>query len=135
MARAQNWKIIFSQNMLKFISTQNSEWMVMKKCIFISIRVCSLNRSRDCTAVLRLQILSTNAMVEILEPVCCKKRWKKSQPRNWFLGFKLNLNDEESRSCSFRGNWASFRTFKCPLFSKPVSWLELFLPFLIANRL
>ena len=28
----------------------------------------------------------------------------------------------------------SFRTFKCPLFPKPASWLGLFLPFLRANR-
>ena len=32
--------------------------------------------------------------------------------------------------CSFKTNSVSFRTFRCPLFPKPVSWLELFCRFL-----
>ena len=36
-------------------------------------------------------------------------------------------------SCSFRTNLVWFRTFRCPLFPKPVSWQGLFLPLLTAN--
>ena len=48
----------------------------------------------------------------------------------------MGLNDKGGHSCSFRTNLVSFRTFRCPLFLKPVFWLRLpFLPFLTANRL
>ena len=45
-------------------------------------------------------------------------------------GIKLILN-----ACSFRINLVSFRTFRQPLFSKPISWLGLFLPFLTVRWL
>ena len=34
---------------------------------------------------------------------------------------KLILNDEKGHSCSYRTNSVSFRTFRRPLFPKPVS--------------
>ena len=40
---------------------------------------------------------------------------------------KFILNDWLGHSCSLRTNLVSFRTFRCPLFPKPVSWLGLFL--------
>ena len=44
---------------------------------------------------------------------------------------KSILNDSKGgHSCSFRTNWASFRTFRRPLFPKPVSRLGLFCRFL-----
>ena len=46
---------------------------------------------------------------------------------------KLILNNQGGHSCSFRTNLVSFRTFRCPLFPKPVSWFGLFLPLLIAR--
>ena len=43
----------------------------------------------------------------------------------------FNTN-KHSHSCSFRANLVSFRTFRCPLFPKPVFW---FLPFHTSRRL
>ena len=48
---------------------------------------------------------------------------------------KLVLNEHEWPPLSFRINFVSRRTFRRPLFPKPVSWLEYFLPFLTARRL
>ena len=42
----------------------------------------------------------------------------------------LILNNEEAHSFSFRTNLVSFRIFRRPLFSTPVSWLGLFCRFL-----
>ena len=47
-------------------------------------------------------------------------------PQEALNNTKLILNDYGSHSCSFRTNLVSLRTFRCPLFSKPVSWLGLF---------
>ena len=75
----------------------------------------------------------------VLEPVCCKKR-QKSPNQETGLGnrgpleilndTKLILNGEGGHSCSFQTNLVSFRTFRRPLFPKPVSWLGLFCRFL-----
>ena len=79
-----------------------------------------------------------------LEPVCFKKRQKSL---NQEFGFgnkgppealndtKLMLNYKGGHSCSFRTNLVSFKTFRCPLFPKTVSWFGLFLPFVTANSL
>ena len=40
---------------------------------------------------------------------------------------KLILKDYGVDSCSFWTNLVSFRTFRCPIFPKPVSWFGLFL--------
>ena len=40
------------------------------------------------------------------------------------------LRGSLAHSCSFRTNLVSFRTFRLPLFPKPVSWLGLFCRFL-----
>ena len=71
----------------------------------------------------------------MLEPVCCKKRQKKFQPKTGLgnmgpliaLNYtKLILNDKRGHSCSFITNVVSFRTFRWSLFPKLVSWLGLF---------
>ena len=67
-----------------------------------------------------------------LELSCCKNRQKKvpSKKLAWGTG-RLNLNDTKLiHSCSFRTNLVSFRTFRRPLFPKPISWLRLFYRFL-----
>ena len=60
---------------------------------------------------------------------CCKKRQKKSQPRNWFgnRGRLKVLNDTKLVLKSISGplildhqNLVSIRTFRRPLFPKPV---------------
>ena len=71
-----------------------------------------------------------------LEPSCCTKRQKKSPGQETGLGnrgrqkvlndAKLMLNDQGGHSCSFRTNLVSFRTFRRPLFPKPVSCPGLF---------
>ena len=71
--------------------------------------------------------------------VCCNKRQKSPkqetglgnrEPLEALNDTKLILNDLQGQSCSLRTNFVSFRTFKCPIFPKPVSWLGLFLRFL-----
>ena len=66
-----------------------------------------------------------------LEPVCCKKQ-QISPNQETGLGnrgllealndTKLILNDKGGHSYSFRTNLVSNRTFRCPLFPKPVSY-------------
>ena len=69
------------------------------------------------------------ALKVLLEPSCCKKWQKKSQPRNWFGNreclkvlndTKLVLNVHEWPLQSFRNNLVTFRTLR------PVSWRGLF---------
>ena len=67
-----------------------------------------------------------------LEPVCCKKRQKKFMTSYWFgisrasKWYKIDPKWLRGYSCSFRFNLVSFRTFRCPLFPKPVTGHELF---------
>ena len=74
-----------------------------------------------------------------LEPSCCKKRQKSSNQETG-LGkrgrlkvlndTKMIINYSSGNSRLFRTNLVSFRTFRRPLFPKPVSLLELFCRFL-----
>ena len=50
-------------------------------------------------------------------------------------GTKLILDDHGNNLDAFRISLESFRSFRGPLFLKPVTGQELFLPFLTANRL
>ena len=56
-----------------------------------------------------------------LEPVCSKKRQKKSKPRNWFGEWGTSEGFE-----SFKINLVSLKTSRSPQFPKPFSWLGLF---------
>ena len=51
-------------------------------------------------------------------------------PKEALNDIKLILNNLGSHSYSFRTNLVSFRTFRRPLFPKPVSWQVLFCHFL-----
>ena len=84
--------------------------------------------------------MSTHSLWSCLELFWCKKRQK--SPGQEDLGnmgllkvlnnTKLILNDSRGHSCSFRTKLVLFRTFRRPLFPKPVSCPGLFLPFLTA---
>ena len=68
-----------------------------------------------------------------LESSCCKM-WQKSPNQETGFGNRgllKVLSDKKLKLgvhnwCSFRNNLVSFRTFRLPLFPKPVSWLGLF---------
>ena len=68
----------------------------------------------------------------ILEPSCCKK-WEKSPNQETGLGNRGHL--KVLNNTNMMTNLVSFRTLRRPLFTKPVSWLGYFLPFLTARQL
>ena len=80
-----------------------------------------------------------------LEPVCCKKQQKIiSRPVTglWnrghlkiLNGIKLILDDQGNHLDSYTITLESIRSFRGPLFRKPVTGQELFLLFRTANRL
>ena len=59
----------------------------------------------------------------MLEPVCCKNRQKRPNQ-------ETGLGNQRPIEALNNTNLVSLRTFICPLFPKPVSWLGFFLPFL-----
>ena len=66
----------------------------------------------------------------LLEPVCFKKQQKKSLlnmgPLKILNGIKLTLNDQGNHLDSYTMSLESFRSFRGPLFHKPVIGQELF---------
>ena len=71
-----------------------------------------------------------------LEPVCCEKQQKKFLTSFWFVE---QGNSEDSKWYKHQDSYTirleSFRSFRGPLYRKPVTGQELFLLFLTANRL
>ena len=79
-----------------------------------------------------------------VEPIYCKKQQKRSWPVTglWnrgplkiLNGMKLILDDQGHHLDSYTISLESFRSFKGPLFCKPVTVQEIFLLFLTANWL
>ena len=76
----------------------------------------------------------------ILETICCKKQQKKSRwtvtglwnrgPLKILNGIKLIPDDQRNHLDSYTISLKSFRSFRVPLFNKPVTAQELFLLFL-----
>ena len=73
---------------------------------------------------------------DTLEAVCCKKQKKSSWPVTGFLNrgplkilnvIKLILDDQGNHLDSFTTSLESFKSFRGPLFRKPVSGQGLFL--------
>jgi hypothetical protein len=72
----------------------------------------------------------------MLEPVCCKKQQKKSSwpvtglwnrgPLKILNGIKLILDDQGNHLDSYTISLESFRSFRGPLFCKPVTGQKLF---------
>ena len=60
--------------------------------------------------------------------------WNRGPPKI-LNGIKLILDDQWNRLDSYTISLESFRSFRAPLFRKPVTDQELFLLFLTANRL
>ena len=79
-----------------------------------------------------------------LEPLCCTVcqkiyltvtgLWNRG-PLKILNGIKLILDDQGNHLDSYTISLESFRSFRGPLFRKPVTGHELFLLFLTANRL
>ena len=63
----------------------------------------------------------------ILEPVCCKKQQEKV-PDQILNSIKLILDDQENHLDSYTISLELFRSFRGPLFRKPVTGQELFFP-------
>ena len=113
---------------------------------FVNYGVDDLEKRNSLCLTLRSKSLyKTRGELSLLERVCCKK-WQKSpnqrtELENW--GYLKVLNDtklvQNEPECpsfkSFGINLISFRASRGPLFTKPVSWLGLFLPFLTTNQL
>ena len=104
-----------------------------------------LKSSRKISLILRcMNSKNVKQKSAALEPVCCKKRQKSScpvtglqnrGPLNILNGIKLILDDQGNHLDSYTISLESFRSFRGPLFRKPVTGQELFLLFLTANRL
>ena len=140
------FKLDFLEQMLKKLwwwKTKKGKvlWLMQSHCRvwMFGLRWCTTGLSIQSihSSWVKLQkSLSPKHDSALLEQVCCKELRKKSLNQETGLGnmgplealndVKLILNDSECHSCSFRTNLISFKTFRCPLFPEPVSWLGLF---------
>ena len=92
-------------------------------------------------------MVSSKAGKRKLEPVFCKKQQKKFLTSYWFVeqlyrgplkilnGIRLIQDVQGIHLDSYTISLESFRSFRGPLFLKPVTGQEFFLLFLTANRL
>ena len=98
----------------------------------------SVSFNYKCTILVSIfSSLLTCGASKALEPVCCKKRQKKvpDQLLVWGVGgplkdlkdSRLILNESKLFPWSSRISLVPFRTFRGPLFPKPVTGQELFL--------